>query len=301
MKTLSILALSCVALVVINSSAFAEECVFEETNNNLWHNDANWSCGHAPGSGDTAVLDDSDDWCIIDDGGSNASCTSFSIVSGAILDLENGRSLTITGNCVVDGALNLQGALTLGASLTLSGDGTIYLQQKTTTPTWTSEITGAYTLTLSDDEGGNTLTLIGTGEIDSDIVNNAVVKAGDECPTGQSHTCFYGGQLEINGDPSGSGTYESDDGERMEVYGTATGAATWQTTTSSSVNKITFNAEACLSGDVKILDGELEINADFCTTGDLELGTTGTGNAQIRVLEDMMATFGVVSAITCGC
>lgn len=272
---------------------FAEECSFLPTSGN-WDSAGNWSCGDIPGSDDTAIIA-SGKTCTVASGGSDQACISFDV--GGTLVIETGRTLTISANSVVDGIVNMQGSLSLSSSLTISGDGTIILQQKTGTGAYTSQITGAGTLTLSDDGGGDELTVVGTGEIDNVLVNNAVVRARTHA--GGSD---FDGQLELNGDMSGSGRFEADDGEALEVIGEATGAATWTRLDGDRDNRIVIQAACCVTGDVLIIAGTLDVEADFCTTGDLELGDTDNDDdgASVEVAAGRTAIFGV--AITsCSC
>lgn len=89
------------AVMGLGSVAQADVCTFEETTTNFYDTAGNWDCTHVPNSGDTVVLDDSDDVCVVRAAGSNQACISFSLVPGAVLTIEAARTLTITGNCVV--------------------------------------------------------------------------------------------------------------------------------------------------------------------------------------------------------
>lgn len=288
------------AVIGLGSIAQAEECTFEETTTNFYDTAGNWSCSGVPGSDDTVVLDDSDDVCVVRAAGSDQACISFSLVPGTILTIETGRTLTITGNCVVDGTVNMQGTLSLSSSLTISGDGTIILQQKTGTGAYTSRITGS-TLTLSDDTGGSVLTAVGTGEIENVLVNNARILAGHETSyCDGSPACDFDGVFELEAAVSGSGKFEAADGEELELQSTVVGSADWEIG-DHSANQITLLGIACLNGDFLILNGRLEIQEDFCTCGDLDLGDTGSSDsAEVAVLAGMTATFGACPGCACG-
>lgn len=293
MKTVFSTLLIALALAGLSPSAFADTCTFEAgIDNNYWDNADNWDCEVVPSSNDTVILDDSDDDCLIRAAGVDQACISFSLVPGARLTIGAVRTLTISASSVVDGTLDMQGSLSLSSSLTISGDGLIILQQDT--GVFTGQITGAGTLTLSDDGGGDTLRVIGTGEIDNDVDNNALVQAGT------SGGGSFDGDLELRGDVSGSGTFEADDGMQLVLLGGATGSATWHTISSSSANQITLTVAACVSGPVNIERGRFQLEADFCTTGDLDLGDSGSANAgEVAVIAGATAQFGVSACSTC--
>lgn len=307
-------------------TSLAEECTFQPTSGN-WDSAGNWSCSKVPDSGDTVIIA-SGKTCTVAGGGSDQACQSFDLDGTLVIDA--GRTLTVSAastndgsldidgtlsmsgvlttgsggsvalagtlstsaNLVLDGTIDVTGSLSLSSSLTISGDGLIILQQDT--GVFTGQITGAGTLTLSDDGGGDPLRVIGTGEIDNDVVNNALVQAGT------SGGGSFDGDLELRGDVSGSGTFEADDGMQLVLLGGATGSATWHTTSSSSANQITLTVAACVSGPVNIERGRFQLEADFCTTGDLDLGDSGSANAgEVAVIAGATAQFGVSACSTC--
>lgn len=85
-----------------------------------WTNPDNWSQNQVPGSGDFVIIPNIGDLPILD---LNITIGSFEIQTGANLTLFGGNAISVSGNTIINGSLNIEDntELTVGGNLT--GDG----------------------------------------------------------------------------------------------------------------------------------------------------------------------------------
>ncbi len=151
---------------------------------------------------------------------------------------------------------NTPGQLLLGSNVTINGSGTIKMGYG---PTGTAEIdadSGTPTLTIASG-----IRVEGFGDIKIPIVNNGEVVAE------------YG-TLTLEEGGSGSGVWAAEEEGHLHVLGEVDGDGSWELT-SDVDSEIEIDAACeCLTGDVVITAGTLDVDANFQTEGQLTFGTT---------------------------
>ncbi len=252
------LAVACGALMIWPPGASAATCNFADAGSGLWHDAANWSCGHIPTTGDTAVVGSGDNVTVDQADGVG----SLSLDAGTITVINNStlsvsvlfsaRSGTVTGTLASGGIISVQstgsflkatsGTLTVqGADLVLNGSGSF---------------TEDGAIALNEAGGGDPhlrirkdFTISGSGGFPSfqssfpptppflivEAPDGNLIKSGTETSTVNSgldnddQVTTQAGTLELNG---GTGTASS-----AGTYSTASGA-----TTEFSTNPVNLDA-----------------------------------------------------------
>jgi fibronectin-binding autotransporter adhesin len=130
------------------ASASAATCDFADVGSGLWHEAANWSCGHIPTTGDTAVVSTGD----------NASVDQ----NDTVPNLSLGDTGTITFTTAAEPVLTVTGAASLSAG-TLTGAGTVTVAA---TGSFTKSTSGQLTI-----QTGADLVLDADGTIDGGSIS----------------------------------------------------------------------------------------------------------------------------------
>lgn len=165
------------------------------------------------------------------------------------------------------GDLNFNGSLTLNGTMTVAPNGTAYLTQNLTVPSGAFiqlETSGenrsklkpksGFSPTLTVSSGG---TIKGAGELHFALTNNGTVAA-------RNGTL----DLKLGGSGTGKWTAETSTG-RLLVSSEVTGSGLWELVDHAGA-KIEIDAPTeCLTGNVNVLVGMLDIDAKFHTTGQL--------------------------------
>jgi len=275
-----------------------------------WHTVGNWNNG-VPHANIRAIIP-SGKSCKIYNGNPAAEADSFEV--DGTLTLQGSQTLTINTDSDIDGRLVLEGddtpsgaRLLITAGLTITGYGGEI--QMNSLYAVIDEASGSHELTLESNCTGTLavdcgLSIIGAGEINCGLVNNGFVIA-DWCPP-DGGACA----LQVNGVPtSGDGEWQAQKYGKLQVNVEVTGPGTWRIRVGSNpaneISKIEVN-ECChdLTGDVILQNGKFEINADFCTTGDLTLESVLKGyqsytSPKIDVAADALATFSLTTCQSC--
>jgi len=236
-----------VLLLGAHSASAATYYFTDAANNQLWSNEDNWetACasgldGQVPTSSDDAVIC-TGKMCEVDI--TTAVCDSLTVPSGAELEINVAKILTVYDDVTVNGDLDVlgTGALHFGATLGMSGSGTLQVAVNTE---WVWQ--GDYTVTLAS---GMTIQAMGfcecsrSGGTAYTFVNNGTVEAGSF-----GRRIFTDGTIE--GGSSGLFKIQGSNGPWIDFS---------DTTTVSSI-----------TADCEVHSGDLKINTDVCTTGELE-------------------------------
>ncbi|MCG3129069.1 MAG: hypothetical protein CHACPFDD_03978 [Phycisphaerae bacterium] len=293
---LTALTLACAALTA--PVAIAGTFTFDGSEGEDWHDPDNWTPPGTPGAGDTAVIPN----------GLTCKVKSANAVAEIIQ---------------VAGTLGLEGyKLTLGSTSgnttsTIGNGGVIYFKKPSTetpellvhkTVTFDSTTLGTITARTASGYGPGLISdaddpansgiildsatlLVGNFTITVDVTNNGNLRSD-----GGSDTLTLGGSespptnaLDGSGAmlASGGGTIRIN---AMELDGTMTWTVNdgtlWLT------DKFTIPNPGSFDTKVRVLDGTLDIDADFLTHGELDFGTAGHA-ATIKVASGKAAEFNV--------
>jgi hypothetical protein len=247
--------------------------------NYFWNEPENWSDG-VPDIGVDACIENGESAYTVN---FNAAAKSLYIDSTSEMKVgvySNGFALTLGDNSTIDGALHLYQNTTLyiNKSLTIGGSGRVMGHASQSEIAMIKAVGGAaYTLTL-----GSGVQLDTEWDVYVPLVNNGAVKARK-----LSNNL---GRIKLIEGGSGSGDWIAELGGTLIVDGTVTGSGDWKLVNSAS-STIQIDA-ACigLTGDVTISAGTLDVNRNFCTTGNL----TFSGDA-IDVASAYKAKFDVAT------
>ena len=155
---------------------------------------------------------------------------------------------------------------------------------------------GAWTLTLQgvDNSSPSTsLVLHGRFDVDVALVNNAYVVADHADTTDPINP--LGGRIALNIAPiSGNGYWiaeSSVNGDGNLFFDVpVTGNATWRLVDNAAA-KIVVNAAMSHTGGLEMIRGTFEANADFITTGNLQMHSDGGSAPIIKVADGMLVRF----------
>jgi len=134
--------------------------------------------------------------------------------------------------------------------------------------------------------GQNLLHVHGHIDLRAKTVNNALVGVNNVLGASVEHA------MKLSTWPkSGSGEWYANDG-RLEVLVSVSGSAKWRISGDSSEALIWINAECTdLSGNVELTQGTLDVDQNFCTSGNLTFDGRSTGT-RIAVASLRSAQFG---------
>lgn len=257
-------------VIALGMSTIAEgdppscDITFDGDINNFWHVADNWDSDTLPT--DTQVA------CIV----SGATVHVWYAASGqdraeavyidstSAVHVWGGDNLTLCAgaSCVasqIDGVLDIYklGKVIIGDDHTFNGSGLIKMGLSGNA-SGDPLVEGASDTTVITLASG--LTLQGWGDLDLVVTNNGTVAA-------RSGTL----ELQHGGDGSGKWTAETSTG-RLLISGEIEGSATWELDDDAGA-KIEIDATSeCLTGDVEVSLGTLDVDANFRTTGELQMG-----------------------------
>jgi|GEM_PF-7054123 len=273
--------------------------VFEELQtNNYWGTDENWTPSGEPEATDSVLIPATES-CLIHNAGNDAVAELVDVDGTGTLKIEEDRKLTFTENSTIAGGacLYLFGTLTINGDLTVAGaasgnGGLLRLHRHSDpNPQWSSRVDGTGEITVSS---GNEPGIVqGSGDIDTEIHNSGKVQAGG----GFVNVNTY---LRLNEAVDGSGQWWSTWGINLGFRGGVSGSGEWRTPEKNSPGANGANTlliddvESCVSGDIYLPYGNILVWEDFCTTGDLHIGSDHTVCLpQIDVKPGKVARFGV--------
>jgi len=284
MKTMAWLPMFAAVIAVGAAAATGTDFTFTAYYGGAWDSENNWDPQGYPHAGDTATIPETHT-CVIPTGEEEA-CASLNVESGGTLVIAGTASLTLTEDSTVDGQIDMRvtgfclgdvydcdnlcadpGILHIAESLTITGSGGFIragCRKECLVPGRISAEEDAV-LTLASGPSG-VLTVKGHFDLRAELVNNSVVQVdGLSCDNPYTMT--------LSTEPkSGSGTWRVTTG--YLVVGDdapVTGSATWEVDGECAVLRID---EVCtpLSGNVRFIEGTIDVNRSFCSTGGFQIG-----------------------------
>ena len=268
--------------------ANAADYTFDVTSGD-WDVTTNWNPNGTPQDGDSATIPYAKT-CFVD---TDEECDGIDVVG--TLEIEAGASLTLRPEIAewakTPGTLKLTGDATNTADLIIDGDVVMFGDL--------GQLVMAYGLIKAKNASGDKLTLLqedplhpplrilGFGEISVALDSHVPVVADQPTKT-----------LKLTGDDKiGSlpvGAWEAYGGT-LEIDCAVTGDAPWKQTRGGGNSNTVIKHCVSVTGDVTVTVGTFDVQATFCTSGDL----VWMGNTGIDVSSGASASFGETCSAFC--
>ena len=296
--------LCCATIVVALAAApnaLAQDTTYTWTGNvnDRWDEPGNWSPNNGlyPGAADKAIIQglglvkvvEAEEVGIlqVDSGGELLICKGGKLTMWR----KDGIDSTIDGHLIFAACIDTTGCdamveLEIAEDLKITGDGGIIVAhacitefgQNVVKGKITSRVTGGTPALLTletDPSGSNDFVIRGHIDIQAKLVNNASIGVQD------ATDILFLSTNSKSGDTADGGEWFATAG-KLQVDVTVTGDAPWDATGSDT--EVEFNAAiANIGGDVAVAnEALLDINADFCTTG--QLTYSGPVSAQVTTI-----------------
>jgi hypothetical protein len=286
-------------LVAWPSSASAATCDFEDTGPGIWHSDADWTCGHIPTTGDTAVIDSGDTVTVNQNDtvpALNLDGGTISLTNSAILSVSG--AMTVTGGTLTSplspsdaisvestGSFSNSGSLTVtGTDLLLNANGTLTGNISLTDVSGTPHLRIRKDLTISGTAGFPSATSGSSPYLIVEGPNGHLIKDGSGTSLVRSlidndgEVTTEAGTLWLRnggGTATSAGTFETLASATTEFSGPVSLDAAGGTITGAGVTKLSNTTGPTNSGVISVPSGAVFTPSSLSFNGACSCGVVG--------------------------